>query len=143
MTRYQTDQGFNVPDDVHLPYSTAAPWVAQPVTTNNQLGSQHALAWSQDASSLQYLAAPDANSNRWTDANMSATSQITNGYGRHDQAQWSALDNDTNVPLRDDTWTPWVMPVHDEDLEEEHDEVGYNHARDDGEQVVELRRNSA
>ncbi|KAK8005881.1 hypothetical protein PG991_012178 [Apiospora marii] len=77
----------------NLSYSTTAPWMVDPAITNNGLGSQH-------ASSLQYLSAPDGNSNVWTDATADPNHQIGYSYGQNDQAQWSALNNYANAPPR-------------------------------------------
>lgn len=93
------------PNTSKLSYSASTPWAVDPAMTNNSLGSQH-------ASSLQYLSAPGASS-------IDSNHQISYSYGQNGQAQWSALNNYANAPPRDDAWSPWVMPVQDQEVPDE------------------------
>ncbi|KAK8093390.1 hypothetical protein PG997_000075 [Apiospora hydei] len=71
------------------------------------------------------------------------SSQDGNRYGQNELPQWSSIDNYTSAPLRDDAWSPWVMPIQDEDAAEHAAEVGHSQAVNEEVQREEENQNGA
>ncbi|KAK8040166.1 hypothetical protein PG993_008577 [Apiospora rasikravindrae] len=115
--------------------------VDDPVMINNGLSYQNAPDLTQDVSSLQYISAPDMHSSQRTNAMMNSTSQISNYNAQNDQAQWSAIDDYTNAPLRADAWSPWVMSNPDEGTEDSTVPMGDIQVVNEGVQGEEPSRN--